>query len=234
MYSKLLSACLALLLCFGVRPWQKSSGTQEPTITAQSAQTAKIHVTAEKTTLSHPTNHAFLTSEEAEGAVLAHAELLAEDVVFSRTEYDIENRVPVWEVEFRHGDREFDYEIHAQSGDVLTFDCEYDPKVKTEHKPKTNADRSKTDKPQKNPAPSASKQTAETPVQGLTEDQAIAAALDHAGLKQADVRGLRVELDRDDGRPVYEIEFRDGAVEYEYEIHAENGKILDGDKEIDD
>ncbi len=76
--------------------------------------------------------------------------------------------------------------------------------------------------------------TAETPTQPLTEDLAIAAALDHAKLQKDDVRGLRAKRDRDDGVSVYEIEFRHGRVEYEYEIHAENGKILEWDKDVDD
>ena len=234
MYGKLLSACLAFLLCFGVRPWQKTSDAQEQASVGTSAQTVQTHVSAEKTARSQPTGQVFLTAEEAEGIALAHAELSAADVVFSRTEYDIENRVPVWEVEFRFGDQEYDCVIHAQSGEVLTFDSDVEPKAPTEQKRKAESEKPKTDKPQTTTVPSAPKQTAETPAQGLTEDQAIAAALAHAGLKKDDISGLRAKRDRDDGIPVYEIEFRHGWVEYEYEIHAGNGTILEWDKEIDD
>lgn len=38
-----------------------------------------------------------------------------------------------------------------------------------------------------------------------------------------------VHLDRDDGRWVYEIEFREGRTEYEYAVRAADGKILDAD-----
>jgi uncharacterized membrane protein YkoI len=43
-----------------------------------------------------------------------------------------------------------------------------------------------------------------------------------------------VERDREKGTGVYEIEFKRGLVEYEYEIRVSDGKILSWDKELDD
>ncbi len=60
----------------------------------------------------------------------------------------------------------------------------------------------------------------------ITEDEAAAAALTHAGLTADEVSRLRVELDRDDGRLQYEVQFDKGHLEYEYDIHAGTGKIL--------
>ena len=68
----------------------------------------------------------------------------------------------------------------------------------------------------------------------LTKDEAIAIALDHAGLKLDEVKRLKSEKDRDDGIHIYEIEFQKGNVEYEYEIRVSDGKIISWDKEIDD
>ena len=68
----------------------------------------------------------------------------------------------------------------------------------------------------------------------LTEDQALAIALEHAGLTEEQVSYLNAHLDRDDGRWVYEIEFREGRTEYEYAVNASNGKIVDYDKDWDD
>ena len=68
----------------------------------------------------------------------------------------------------------------------------------------------------------------------LTEDQALAIALEHAGLTEEQVTYLNAHLDRDDGRWVYEIEFREGRTEYEYAVNASNGKIVDYDKDWDD
>ena len=68
----------------------------------------------------------------------------------------------------------------------------------------------------------------------LTEDQAFAIALEHAGLTEEQLDFSNVHLDRDDGRWVYEIEFREGRIEYEYAVNASSGKIVDFDKDWDD
>ena len=68
----------------------------------------------------------------------------------------------------------------------------------------------------------------------LTEEQALAIALEHAGLTEEQLDFSNVHLDRDDGRWVYEIEFREGRTEYEYAVNASSGKIVDFDKDWDD
>ena len=55
-----------------------------------------------------------------------------------------------------------------------------------------------------------------------------------AGIKEKDIRYIKATLDHDDGRAVYEIEFRHDGTEYEYKIDAETGKILDKDVDYDD
>lgn len=66
---------------------------------------------------------------------------------------------------------------------------------------------------------------------GITEEEAAWIALDHAGLDQNQVTHLRARYDRDDRIPEYDVEFREGRWEYEYEIHAETGKILSWEKD---
>ena len=45
---------------------------------------------------------------------------------------------------------------------------------------------------------------------------------------------MKAELDREDGRQQYEVEFKAGGYEYDYEIDALTGVILAWDKELDD
>ena len=51
-------------------------------------------------------------------------------------------------------------------------------------------------------------------------EAAIDAALSHAGFDADQVSGLRCEKDYDDGREIYEVEFRHGGYEYSYDIDA--------------
>ena len=59
-------------------------------------------------------------------------------------------------------------------------------------------------------------------------------ALKHAGLKSSEVTRMKAEKDLDDGIVKYEVEFEKGRMEYDYEIHAETGKILKAEKDFDD
>lgn len=68
----------------------------------------------------------------------------------------------------------------------------------------------------------------------ISEDEAKKIALKHAGLSENDVTALFVELDYDDGVLRYEVDFRQGMTEYDYDIEASTGKILSYDKDIDD
>ena len=57
-------------------------------------------------------------------------------------------------------------------------------------------------------------------------DAAKQAALKHAGLSSGDVTFLKAEYDYDDGRMVYEVEFRADGAKYEYEIDALSGDVV--------
>lgn len=58
-------------------------------------------------------------------------------------------------------------------------------------------------------------------------------ALQDAKLKEKDVTFVTTKSNHDDGRKIYEVEFYYDGVEYDYEIDARTGKIVDFDKEIE-
>ena len=64
-------------------------------------------------------------------------------------------------------------------------------------------------------------------------DKAKAIALDHAGLTESSVTFVRAELDYDNGRMEYEVEFWKDNVEYDYEIDASTGEIRSWDHDIE-
>ena len=154
-----------------------------------------------------------LSPEAAQAAALAHAGLTADEVTHVRTHLDYDDGRREYEVEFYCGDREYDYDIDALTGDIRSFDSEAEHCVRqAEHKPESSAQNTEL----------------------LAEAEAKAIALEHAGIAEANARFHKVHLDTDDGRREYDIEFRVGNVEYEYEIDAQSGRILDFDKDHDD
>lgn len=70
-----------------------------------------------------PSNHAspVLTLEEAQSIALNHAGFAADQVTALHTEYEIEHGVPQYEVEFHYDGWEYDYEIHADTGEILSY-----------------------------------------------------------------------------------------------------------------
>ena len=81
--------------------------------------------------------------------------------------------------------------------------------------------------------PQTQAQTKAQPQQGgrISADKAKAIAFGHAGVSAGQVRDLSVEYD-DDG--IYEIDFKVGNMEYDYEIGAVDGSIRKADVEQDD
>ncbi len=68
----------------------------------------------------------------------------------------------------------------------------------------------------------------------LTQDEALARALEHANLRKDQVDFVkRIEMDYERGRRIYEIEFYKGGFEYEFDVDAETGNILKFKKDWD-
>ncbi len=153
-----------------------------------------------------------LTAQQAESIALADAQLSPEEVTLRPTKLDRDDSVAHWEVEFIHGDWEYDYDIHAQTGAILERSKDYEPKKQT-------------------PAAPAQPTSTEPTATEITAEKAKSIALAHAGLSADQVKRLRAEKDKDDGVWVYDVEFCHAGLEYEYEIHAQTGKILSFEKD---
>ena len=67
----------------------------------------------------------------------------------------------------------------------------------------------------------------------ITRSEAKEIALDDAGVKSSDAVFLKAELDWDDGVAHYDVEFYSKGVEYDYEINAKTGKIIESDRDVD-
>ena len=68
----------------------------------------------------------------------------------------------------------------------------------------------------------------------IGEDAAKEIALTHAGVAAADCTELKVELDTDDAVVHYDVDFKAGGMEYDYDIDSTTGDILQSNSEVDD
>ena len=136
---------------------------------------------------------------KAESIALSDAGVSKSDTVFLQTWRDWDDGRVIYEVEFYAGNREYDYEIDAYTGAIISKD--YDAEYYT-------------------PSQSGSY---------IGEARAKEIALSQAGVSASNASFVKCKLDIDDGRAVYEIEFRSGWVEYEAEIDAYTGAIVDWD-----
>lgn len=67
----------------------------------------------------------------------------------------------------------------------------------------------------------------------IGKEKAKEIALNHAEVLPAEISRIEVELDYDDGKLVYEVDFRHNNIEYDYEIDAKTGDIIEFEREND-
>lgn len=68
----------------------------------------------------------------------------------------------------------------------------------------------------------------------ITRERALEIALEKAGVKQADIRDLDIELDTENGVKVWEVDFDHGNNEYSYDVNAETGAITKAERDRND
>ena len=68
----------------------------------------------------------------------------------------------------------------------------------------------------------------------IGDQAAMDIALKDAGFAASDVTELEVELDLDDAVAHYDIGFKQGGMEYDYDIDATSGAIINSNSEVDD
>ncbi|MGI6326551.1 MAG: PepSY domain-containing protein [Saccharofermentanales bacterium] len=167
-----------------------------------------------------PTLSTYIGKDNAVKAALNHAGVSASAIRDLEVELDKDDGRWIYEVEFKANGFEYDYDIDALTGKVLSADKDDID---------DDDDDDDDDYPTQPTSPSATSSTY------IGKDNAVKAALNHAGLSASAIRDLEVELDKDDGRWIYEVEFKANGFEYDYDIDALTGKVLSADKDdIDD
>ena len=149
-----------------------------------------------------------ISADKAKKIALGDAKLAEKDVTFVKVELELEDNRLVYDVEFYSGNVEYDYDIDAVSGAIVSADKDIENYV-IPAQPSTEAQASE-----------------------ISVEKAKQIALSHAGVGSA--RFTKAKIDYENGVKVYEIEFKVGNMEYEYDINVVNGAIVSSSAKIDD
>ena len=154
--------------------------------------------------------------DAAKERALEDAGLSAHDVTYTKEKLESDDGVSAYDIEFYTDSTKYDYEINAVNGTKLDKSVEI-LQTGTAGRPAAST------QPQ---------QPAQTPAQDqqghrLTLEEAKDKALEDAGLSSSDVTYTKEKLERDDGVYVYELEFYTDDAEYDYDINAQTGVIMD-------
>lgn len=171
----------------------QTSGAQESSASAAQTDDASASSAQQSTASSGGIDEA-----QARSIALEHAGVAESDAKFYRVERDNDDGRAVYEVEFYSGNTEYDYEISAETGEILSYDSDIEGW--------------------------AAQSASSTPGSAVTLEQARELVLERVpGAAASDVQ---IEQEREDGRDIYEGEVYYDRTEYEFEIDASTGSFI--------
>lgn len=170
----------------------QTSGTQESSASAAQTDDASAADAQQSTASSGAIDEA-----QARSIALEHAGVAESDAKFYRVERDNDDGRAVYEVEFYSGNTEYDYEISAETGEILSYDSDIE---------------------------GWAAQSGNAEGSAVTLEQARALVAERIPGVSAD--SVQIEQERDDGRDIYEGEVYYDRTEYEFEIDASTGSFI--------
>lgn len=165
-----------------------------------------VSLTKKAAATSTRTSSTDIGAEKAKEIALQHAGVSASNAVFVKAEREYDDGRLTYDVDFYAGNKEYDYEILAADGTILSYDAD----IEGYRIPSSTS-------------------TSSSGYIGVERAKEI--ALQHAGLSSSGVNFDKAEFDHDDGRAEYEIEFHHNFREYEYTIDAASGTILEAERD---
>ena len=148
-----------------------------------------------------------------------YAGTTALDSVTAEVDSELDESPAHYEVELHTAWGEFEYLVDAYTGKVLSGQKDLLTTAST---------------PNETTKPSDQKPNPSGTAQDIGYAKAKSIALNHAGVSESAAYDMKVEPDDEGGVPVYEVSFKSGDMEYDYDIHAATGEILKHEAELDD
>ena len=148
-----------------------------------------------------------ITESKAKEIALSDAGVAESDILNIRIEKDYDDGKSVYDIDFYIQNKEYDYEIDAVSGEILSRDYDIENDF--------------LDQPQ-----------AGTGTSVISQDEAVNIVLSR--VSGATAQNVYMNLETDDGYQKYEGQVRYNGMEYEFELNAENGNVLEWSEERED
>ncbi len=163
-----------------------------------------------------------VSPDEAIDAALKHAGVSRENaVMFGAPSLDEDNGKVHYDVEFGYNGFEYDYEVAVADGSILKAEKEAES-VKVSEKESV---------PAKSEVPVSKENKVNNKNNNgyISVEAAKQKVLDDAGVKAEDAVFLKAYYDSDDIVPHYDVKFEANGYEYEYEVKASDGSVLEKD-----
>ena len=163
-----------------------------------------------------------------------YAGTTALDSVTAEVDPELDESPAHYEVELQTAWGEFEYLVDAYTGKVLSGQKDLLAAVSASNETTKPSGQKPASASNETTKPSGQKPAPSGTVQDIGYTKAKSIALNHAGVSESKAYDMDIELDDEDGTLVYEVEFKSGNMEYDYEIDAASGTILKHEAELDD
>lgn len=180
-----------------------SAGQQETTPVNSSDATTPVQETTPASSSNAVQSAASgeITEEEAKAIAFQNAQVAPEAVTAIRVKKDIDDGISVYDVEFYVQNKEYDYEIQAADGAILSVDYDVEEDF----------------------------QTGANTAGVISEAEAKQIILGR--LPEATEQNIYIRLDTDDGIQEYEGEVVVNNTKYEFEINAQTGELTNWEQD---
>ncbi|MBR3835969.1 MAG: PepSY domain-containing protein [Clostridia bacterium] len=174
-----------------------------------------------------------VSPDDAIDAALRHAGVARENaVLFGAPSLDRDDGKVHYDVEFGYNGFEYDYEVALADGSVLKAEKEAervkDPVKESVHE-KPVAPEKESVSAKSEVSVNKESDNKENNKGYISVEAAKQKALDDAGVKAEDAVFVKAYYDADDIVPHYDVKFEANGYEYEYEIKASDGKVIEKD-----
>ncbi len=168
----------------------------------------------------------YLSKEEVKEIVIRDTNLNRSDIVFEKVDLELDRDLKKYDVEFYYNRVWYTYEIEAKTGTII-----YSNYVSADSSNPSNGEVSSDSNTGSDTNQSTSPSTNPSTNNYISAEDAKTIALNDSKFSANEVIFTDVEFDIKNGKAVYEVDFYNNNLEYDYIIDAVNKNIISKTKE---